>query len=1149
MALCPTRTELAEFLSDRLPAESENRLLAHVETCSACQQVLESLTAADTRQSHDGSHATGAKAPGSLPRSIGQYTLIRELGHGGTGVVYLADQPSLKRVVALKVIRHGVHATSSEVARFQGEAEAVARLQHPNIVQIHEVGSQEGVYYLALEYVNGGSLDHRLAATPQEARTAAQLIETLSRAVQHAHERNILHRDLKPANVLLQIADGELECEEVSPPTLFNLQSTVPKIADFGLAKRLEAGGAHTQSGLVMGTPSYMAPEQVSVKHGELTPAVDVYGLGAILYEMLTGRPPFKGASPVSTLEQLLSQEPLAPSRFHRQVPKDLETICLTCLRKESARRYSSALDLADDLRRFLDGKPIHARPVDRLERAWKWARRRPAVAGLSAAVVVVTAAALALVTWQWLRAEDEAEQARRAEAAAKEGRRQSEDGEARLALQQGQALCERGDLAPGLLWLARALERTTSAGTMELDRPIRVNLAYWTGQLYPPGIRIDNPGAVLSLAFDPADRTLLAGGRDGRVHRWDLANGSENEPALTHQRTKTETWVGCIDFSRDGRTIATAGDQGVLLWDAVTHKPEGDPLPHPPGMLWGMAFLPGGRLVTCSDDGGARVWDLANRRVVLGPLWHPQGAPGVRGYYTLGVSPDGQTVVTAGDDGRAIRWDLGTGKPLGLPMQHDSCVLKVIFTRDGRRLLTSTRGGTLHCWDLRTGRGTDLLPQGTEVDGLALAPDGRRFASASGFGVTRVWDTDSLRPTGVVYRQPAAVSAVAFSRDGRRLAMGRLDGGIEVVELPRSPEATTPVLVGTEVRTLQYTANGDRLMVCTAKGVRWVEAATGRLLDGRMMNPDDWLVECAALSPDGRSLVMGRWAGTLGFWRGRLEWWDPASGTRRDQTPDLPEPIRVVVYSPDGQRLFACCNRPDLEGGAALWDVATHERLKPLLQSLGSIIVRQAAFDPAGRVLLLACSDGRARLWDIEANAEIAPDRPLTHAGAVMACAFDEEGRRALTGCQDGAARLWDVRARRLLLEPLRHDAEVAAVAFSPDGRTLLTASLDGTTRLWDARSGKPLGPALGHAGSVHAVAFDHDGRRASSGGRDGLVRQWRLPPPPVKGTPEQLRVWAEVLTGTEIDPQGTVREISSDDLRQRRRRLQELGGPPQQL
>jgi eukaryotic-like serine/threonine-protein kinase len=302
------------------------------------------------------------------------FKIVGELGRGGMGAVYKAWQESLKRVVALKVIKGEAYADSAASARFQAEAEAAARFQHPNIVQVFEVGEHEGLGYLVLEYMAGGGLDRRLAGLLQDSRDSAHLIETLARAIHYAHERGIVHRDLKPANVLLT-EDG------------------VPKISDFGLAKLLERDQGLTQSGDILGTPSYMAPEQTRGLTQNITPATDVYSLGAILYEMLTGRPPFKGTTPLSTMEQVANQEPLSPGKLQRHTPRDLEVICLRCLEKDPRRRYASARELADDVRRFLDHQAIRARPTPAWERAWKWARRRPGAA--TAAVSILIAAAL----------------------------------------------------------------------------------------------------------------------------------------------------------------------------------------------------------------------------------------------------------------------------------------------------------------------------------------------------------------------------------------------------------------------------------------------------------------------------------------------------------------------------------------------------------------------------------------------------------------------------------------------------------------------------------------------------------------------------------------------------------------------------------
>jgi serine/threonine-protein kinase len=330
----------------------------------------------------------------ALPRIPG-YEVLQELGRGGMGVVYKALHLRLNRPVALKMLLGGDHAGPRERARFQREAEAVAGLRHENVVRVHDVGDHEGRPYFTMEYVEGGSLAQHLAGTPQAARPAAALVATLAGAVQAAHACGVAHRDLKPANVLLT-ADG------------------TPKVSDFGLARRLEGGAGLTQSGVLVGTPSYMAPEQARGQAQAIGPAVDVYALGAILYELLTGRPPFSGETAAATVQQVLTQDPVPPSRLNHSVPRDLETVCLKCLHKEPGRRYTSALALADDLRRFGEGRPIQARPVGWGARCWRWCRRNPTAAALLATALVLVG--LASGGGVWLvqqRAERRAEAAR----------------------------------------------------------------------------------------------------------------------------------------------------------------------------------------------------------------------------------------------------------------------------------------------------------------------------------------------------------------------------------------------------------------------------------------------------------------------------------------------------------------------------------------------------------------------------------------------------------------------------------------------------------------------------------------------------------------------------------------------------------------
>jgi tetratricopeptide (TPR) repeat protein len=323
------------------------------------------------------------------------YEIQSELGRGGMGVVYKARQISLDRLVALKMILGGAHAGAAELTRFRTEAEAVARLKHPNIVQIFEVGTQGGFPYCTLEYVDGGTLARKIAGTPQLPRHAAQLTEILAGAIHAAHGRGIVHRDLKPANILLEPLSVGTAAASRDGSGAFDPDRWVPKITDFGLAKRLDVDSSQTQSGTLLGTPSYMAPEQADGQGRPITPTADIYALGAILYELLTGGPPFRGTSLLETVMQVVNQEPVPPRRLLPKIPKDLETICLKCLEKDPRKRYSTAELLGEDLRLFLAGRPIQARPVGAVERTWKWSRRRPAAAALTATAALVLLTAL----------------------------------------------------------------------------------------------------------------------------------------------------------------------------------------------------------------------------------------------------------------------------------------------------------------------------------------------------------------------------------------------------------------------------------------------------------------------------------------------------------------------------------------------------------------------------------------------------------------------------------------------------------------------------------------------------------------------------------------------------------------------------------
>jgi serine/threonine protein kinase len=481
MLSCPSDETLTRLLADALTTTERDSLARHVEGCASCQGRLALLTETpdtETLQRADnpplGSEAeeemvrrlkrvppfSAAHRPGqadrrpgdspdaarptpaavtSEPPAVPGFQILGELGRGGTGVVYKARQVSLQRTVALKMVLNGAHAGPKELARFRAEAGVIARLQHPNIVQIYDVGEAAGRPYFALEFVAGGSLAQHLHGKPQPVRPAAQMVETLARAVHAAHANGVVHRDLKPANILLVLATPG---SAIGPENTRNANAltaergvlnAIPKITDFGVAKCVAGNGAAlglrspTVTGELLGTPQYMPPEQAAGRSKEIGPAADVYALGAILYELLTGRPPFTGETPLGTVLQVLHNELVPVTSLQPNVPRDLETICMRCLRKEPRRRYGSALELADDIQRFLRDEPIRARPVMAAEKLWRWVRRHPVPAGLLAAGLlapVVALTALSLLSTRLVRSsalESAAQQAELLEEATKE--------------------------------------------------------------------------------------------------------------------------------------------------------------------------------------------------------------------------------------------------------------------------------------------------------------------------------------------------------------------------------------------------------------------------------------------------------------------------------------------------------------------------------------------------------------------------------------------------------------------------------------------------------------------------------------------------------------------------------------------------------
>jgi WD40 repeat protein len=928
-------------------------------------------------------------------------------------------------------------------------------------------------------------------------------------------------------------------------------EEIVPKIGDFGLAMFLDAEADQTRltrSGQTFGTPPYMAPEQAAGQRSEVGTLTDVYGLGAILYAMLTGHAPFEGATRQEIINKVLSaqEQPRPPRRWRAEVPADLELICLKCLEKDPSGRYASAEQLADELSRFRDGKPLlHTRSVRFVERLWRWSLHNPALAaacGLAAALLL----AVTLVSTVWaVREAGHAD--REARHAANLKRALAEN-----HLDHGLRLCEDGDIAVGLLWLARALE-TAPQDADDLKSVIRAQLAGWRRRVIPLKACLDSPERVTAAALSPDGRTVWAAGQDKRLRRWDVASRKLPGPP-----TRLGALATAIIWGPSGKVLTIGDDGTAQLWDAEKGSRLGQPLPH---KVASAAWDPRGRyLVTGDPDGTVRFWDVAG---------DPSARLGFRQNGTvrvLTVSPDGTSVLT-GEGNNARMWDAGTGRAVGNPVPHPAEVLAAAFRPDGRTVLTSSRDLTTRLWEAGSGKpvGGPIRHKGA-VEALAFSPDGRVFVTGGHDRTARVWSLEANEAVGQPLPHEGQVLTVGFSGDGRTLlTAGLFDKTLRVWEIALDAPLGVVLPHGAYVQAVGFLPRGGAAFTAGDRFVRFWDPATGatagkplttpkdpimsvslsrdgsRLL-ARCWSPRAWLwdveaprrigtpfahpkgsrwVNSAALSPDGETVLTGCNDGSVRFW-------NSATVTPSRQVFAHRGPIYATAFSPDGRT--AATGGED--GKVRLWDVASRKVLGQPLGHGGPVL--SLTFSPDGQTLLTASGDHRARLWGVSSGNLLAPN--LRHGGAVRAVAFSPDGSRILTASEDATARLWDSSTGKPVGQPLVHHDHVVAVAFSHDGRRALTGSLDRTARLWDVTTGKSLGPPLTHSRAVWAVAFSPDDKTVMTGSTDGTARLWVMPPP-VTETPGQLALDLEALTGLSLDERDTVRVLDAAGWEERRR------------
>jgi WD40 repeat protein/tRNA A-37 threonylcarbamoyl transferase component Bud32 len=1015
---------------------------------------------------------------GALPKVAG-YEIVEELGRGGMGVVYKARALSLNRIVALKMILAGAHAGPKAMLRFLNEAEVAARLRHPNVVQIFGLGDHEGRPYVELEYVEGGSLARRLGGTPHAAPGAAALVEVLARAVHAAHSQGIIHRDLKPANVLLT-RDG------------------VPKITDFGLAKATDSNSGLTGSDAVLGSPSYMAPEQAERGGRSVGPAADVYALGAILYELLTGRPPFKAASVLETLEQVRSADPVSPSRLQPGLARDLETICLKCLRKDPAHRYGSALELADDLRRWIAGEPVIARPVGTLGRIGLWCRRKPLPAALAAAVVALAVTILLGAPIMMLRLQRERDDSRVNLKNALAAQELAEQKIIEISLEQAHALRlsrqagQRVQSLEALRQAARLLPRAGGWGPTPLALRSEVVLSLALVDLVdeqrplPPlpayGTLISVDLALRRYAYPDRHDVVISSLEDGR----ELLRIASPEPgspcetvafgpdgkmlrALYPLQTKPRRYACVVWNLAERRPVLRA----ELSAPVTAFSPDGQCLAfvEPAGAV-ALVELAGGslrrRLFVAAANPQCFAFDASGRRfavqaadesvkicdVETGAILSTLDYQGH--IHTLAWRHDGRLLAAAGWEERVHVWELPQGRLVSILTGHTAAVTAAIFRKRDGLLATSSWDGTTRLWDPVSG--DELLSAPGAIG--RFSPDEQRLAFQDNrrVGVWRIEGGGECRTlhhgnTGNLSPQTGTVlfHSVGFSPDGQILAASGHDGvriwdGAGVRELAHLPIGPT--------QTLQFLPDGAGFLTLGQSGLqRWpitVERGDGSATPAWRIGPPlvlqsavDRVFNYAGLSRDGTTLAVAVNAG-------RVTVMDlaRASAAVRIEHPTT-YTLRTLAVSADGGS--TACGHWRSSPAACVWDNATGRIVRSFESEPAGATSAFVAFSPDGQ-WLVTCEQGVYRFWKAgtwEPGPSIERDQIESFPGPI---AWSRDGRMlAVARSSTGVLLLDAASGQRLATMRANSRRSVRSLDFSPDGRRLAVANIDQQVIVWD--------------------------------------------------------------------------------------------------
>jgi WD40 repeat protein/serine/threonine protein kinase len=1151
------------------------------EHADAIREMLPALVLMEKAKSADDGpgQQRQAKVPAAAAplQQLGDYQILREVGRGGMGVVYEAQQLSLGRHVAIKVLPSHAMLDPRQLGRFQREAKAAARLHHTNIVPVFGVGEQDGLPYYVMQFIKGLGLDvvlddlrrlrqphEKPAPTPgmapgrptngsrhisaagvahglltgefmaggecqppesplppgadaprvpdtsatirlpgqKEASTLSesgqQYWQSVARvgvqvadALAYAASQGVLHRDIKPSNLLLDDTGNVW-------------------VTDFGLAKADDSDNL-TNTGDIIGTLRYLAPERFNGP-GDLRS--DVYSLGLTLYELLTLCPAFGEADRNKLVRQVMHDEPVRPRKVNPAVLRDLETVVLKAIARDPAHRYQTPAEMAEDLKRFVEDRPVRARRVSEAERLWRWCRRNPGTAVLGAvltAVLVLATVASLLAAGHFnrlrlneaLAAQKERNARHEAEQAGDEARRRG------VSKRWGRY---RSNIAAA--YGALQLQNSGAARSALEDAPEEHRNWEWQylhSQLDGASLVLPVPGGkIKALALSPSGRQLAVSCFDhNEAYLYDVATGRLEAVLRGHSAPATS-----VAYRPDGKQVATGGnDQTIRLWDPATGQQTGllkagsDP-PNPDRNPLVAYNADGSRIASSApEDGGgtSRLWDVTTGKeiAVLGE-WQ-------EGIVPVAFSPDGKRVAVSSREYVHL-CDAVTGRQLAVLGPHAKRVVHLTYSPDGKRIASSAFDGStaIHLWDGESGKEVAVLHGHTAtVNGVLFSPDGSRLLSGNKYpdNTARLWDAATGRPLAVLAGHKNEINALAFSPDGKRVATSSADQTARLWD-ERTGQLLAVLGGHTEqVHNLLFSPDGTRVVTASDDAtLRLCDALTGDLISV-LRGHGDGFVCAPVFTPDGSRLVSASTDGTVRVW-------DMSLVERNGILRGHESYVYDVALSPDGDQVASAA----WDGTARLWDATTGRQMSPPLKH-ETLIVSSLAYNRDGRLLATGERARGVTLWDVASRKPARASRLLAPALRDSRSCFNPEGTLLASGSFDGPVRLWDVAAGRIVAQLEGHDKESEDVAFHPDGHLLASAGQDGTVRLWDVATRAPVAVLPGHTDYVARMAFSADGKLLASASHDKTIRLWDVP------TREPLAVLrlGSIVFGVAFSPDGT--------------------------